>query len=75
MKFEYECWKCPEWHRESAAGVWACLKYGYARPALVIGTRRLAIPRRAWQARTRITPYAIRSSYNLWLYNRQKGNQ
>jgi hypothetical protein len=45
MKFVYECWKCGEWHTDTAGGAWNCLVNGYARPGIVVAGIRVTLPR------------------------------
>lgn len=44
MKFEYECWKCPEWHEENLRGVLSCFTNGYSRSRIRLSKLSLTIP-------------------------------
>lgn len=76
ISYEYECWKCPDWHNTDARGVWHSIAKGYARPAVIIRGRRYAPPRRLWYWRERLTREAIRQAWNLALADwRRRANR
>lgn len=49
--FEYDCWKCPEWHANTAEGTAHAIRYGFARVALRVGRFRLVEPARLFWLR------------------------
>ena len=44
MKFEYECWKCGEWHKTDFEGFTASLSYGFAKTRISILGLPVVIP-------------------------------
>ena len=44
MKFEYECWKCGEWHKTDFEGFTASLSYGFAKTRISILGLPIVIP-------------------------------